>query len=630
MIISAYSKEEALSKAQKIYSCDKSRIKIYIVRSPYCKFWGLIKREGKYRIELIEEEREEKPENQNNDGYIEIVCGKARVKDPQGEGRYASIIPGDPNINVYVNGEKIIRPTIVTEKDSIDFMPVKVEPVANIQVELSKDKMQATLIVEKLPGREYYIRDAEKSNSVKISSGYNEIPEPDVTADQCLAELEKANVKLKFINIQTVNDLLNLPGGGSAVVAQGIYPIDGQDSRVKLLFKKDCYRNPDFDTNKKVDLLSHTIIPTVRIGEVLAVKDVPQVPGRDGETVTGDIIKAYPGRDVPLKAGKGVILLENYTKAVSVSNGRPILDNGAIGVVPMLVVPHDVDSSTGNVYFDGDIQIKGNVLDNMKVAADGNIMILGSVLHAKISARGSVEIKGNIISSKVSAGLGVVSYLGMVPKLKQILDRLKAIYDAGNSEKMREQYENADGRLAKAIYESYDILEKSAGEIAGMFDLLTDDEISMAEEILKKLQAMLDSVKYQHRCTTEQIKTLCKQIEGYIETIDVSYENEANVILGYGQNSSVHANGSIAVTGRGCYQTDLIAKNEIIFKKPSSVVRGGLLIAGKRINMGIVGSPAGVSTYCRVFNENGKIDAVRFYSNTVLNVNGKIKIIGNA
>lgn len=630
MIISAYSKEEAVSKAQAVYNCDKSRIKIYIVRPPYCKFWGLIKREGKYHIELIKEKREEKPEEAKDDGYIEIICGKARVKDPQGGGRYASIIPGEANINVYVNGEKITHPTIVTEKDAIDFMPVKVEPMADIRVELSKDKMQATLTVQKLPGREYYTRDAEKSNSVKIGSDYTEIPAPDVTADQCIAELEKANVKLKFIDVQAVNDLLNLPGGGSAVVARGIYPIDGQDSRVKLLFRKDCYRNPDFDTNKKVDLLNHTIIPTVRIGEVLAVKDVPQVPGRDGEAVTGDIIKAYPGKDVPLKAGKGVILLENYTKAVSVSNGRPTLENGTIGVVSMLVIHHDVDSGTGNIHFDGDIQIKGNVLDNMKVAADGNVLILGSVLHATISARGNVEINRNIISSKVSAGIGVVSYLGMVPKLRQILDRLKSIYGKENFAKARKQHGNADEQLIKGIHENYDILEKSAEEIADMLNLLTAEEISIIDEILKKLQAVLDNVKYQHRCTSGQVETLCKQIEGYIERIDLSYQNEANVVFGYSQNSSIHANGSIIVMGRGCYQTDLIAKNEIIFKKPSSVVRGGSLIAGKRINMGIVGSSAGVSTYCRVFNENGKIDAVRFYSNTVLNINGKMKIIGNS
>jgi hypothetical protein len=622
--------EEALSKAQKIYKCDKNHIKMYIVRSPYCKFWGLIKRAGKYRAEFIRGEKEEKFEQANKDGYIEIVSGKARVKDPQKEGKYASIIPNDPNISVYVNGERITRATIVTEKDSIEFKPVKVEPMANIQVELSKDKMQATLIVEKLPGREYYVKDTEKSNSVKISSGYNQIPAPKVTVDQCIAELKKANVKIKFVNIQVVNELVNSPGGGSAAVAEGIYPIDGRDSEVKYFFKKDSYRNPDFTTDKRVDLLDHTIIPTVGIGEVLAIKDVPPVPGRDGETVTGDIIKAYPGKDVPLKVGKGVILLENDTKAVSVSSGRPILDNGVIEVVPMLVVSHDVDTSTGNIYFDGDIQIKGSVLDNMKVAADGSITISGNVLHANVSAKGSVEIYGNIISSKVTAGIGVISYLGTLPKLKQILDRLKAIYDEVNSIKMKKEYKNVDGRLADAIYENYDILEKLAREIRNTFDLLTDEEAGMTEKILKKLQAMLNSVKLQHKCTREQIRAFCKQIEGYIETIDTSYENEANVIFGYGQNSSVHANGNIIVTGRGCYQTDLIAKNEIIFKKPSSVVRGGLLIAGKRINMGIVGSPAGISTYCRVFKENGKIDAVRFYSNTVLNVNGKIKIIDNA
>jgi coenzyme F420-reducing hydrogenase alpha subunit len=79
--------------------------------------------------------------------------------------------------------------------------------------------------------------------------------------------------------------------------------------------------------------------------------------------------------------------------------------------------------------------------------------------------------------------------------------------------------------------------------------------------------------------------------------------------------------------GRGTYQTDIIAKNAISFLKPNSVILGGTLIAGKRISMGIVGSPHGITTHCKVLDENGKIEAAHIYSNTVIVINGKKKII---
>ena len=46
------------------------------------------------------------------------------VSNPVGDGRYAAINPCDPNINVYVNGERITDITTVTEKDHIGSSPV--------------------------------------------------------------------------------------------------------------------------------------------------------------------------------------------------------------------------------------------------------------------------------------------------------------------------------------------------------------------------------------------------------------------------------------------------------------------------------------------------------------------------
>lgn len=96
-----------------------------------------------------------------------------------------------------------------------------------------------------------------------------------------------------------------------------------------------------------------------------------------------------------------------------------------------------------------------------------------------------------------------------------------------------------------------------------------------------------------------------------------------NITLRYCENSMIFASGSVIITGRGSYQSNIVAKNRIIFKDPTSVVLGGMLVAGKGIKAGIVGSSMGVSTYCKVVDANGKFDVVYCYPGTILNINNK-------
>jgi hypothetical protein len=626
MISVADSTQQAVLKRQGVLACEQNCLKFFTYKQPYNKHWGLIKKNGGYLYEVVRTGKDKASDPDNKDGYIEVILGRAKVSNPVGDGRYASINPCDPNINVYVNGERITDITTVTEKDRIEFV-IRSDDNGNtrIMVELSKDRMKAILTIDKFPGRQYYVKDAPKTSLLYVSSGYKEIPAPDVTMIQCLQELQKAGVDLKLVDGTAINRLLGLRYGGSAIVAEGEYPVDGKDSIVEYLFQQGIHRNPDFDTDKTVDLLDHTIIPTVKVGEVLAKKVFFATPGRDGRTVTGEKVKARKGKDIPLKAGEGAVLLDNGTRIVAAANGRPMIKNGMVVVVPLLLVPGNVDPGTGNIYFDGDVEIKGNVMDNMKVAAGGDITVLGNVLHASLSAGGNVNIAGNIISSKVYAGKGVANCLYVLPKIQQIYSIIKMDFSNANSgihinsnKDMRRRYPDISEKKIKK-------LEALMADIRIVLGLVPDEEAGLVANILEGLDRIYcrDGLS----AGTEQVEKLNKEIQSYLNnTVDLHHRN-ANLKFGYAQNSSIQACGDVIVTGRGTYQTDIIAKDSITFLKPTSVVRGGILIAGKRMDMGIVGSPAGVKTYCKVLEKNGKINAIRFFGNTILNINNNKQVI---
>lgn len=586
--------------------------------------------EAKFKIELVKYiDRNSLPAKQDKDGYIEIKSGKVRVADPISDGRYANIIADDPHIEVYINDKKAMGVVFLASSDRIELKAEKIAPVTNISVHISNDRMQAILEISKIPGKEFFVKDSKRSNTVLIRSDYNEIQPSPATLDQCLEKLKKANVDTKLINIEKINELISLESGGSAIVAEGICPINGSNSKVKFFFTNYSYKDHALDTEKKVSFIPHTNIPAVNVGDMLALRVAPVIPGKDGITVTGEVLKAVEGKDLLLKVGKGAIFLDNERKVVAVSSGRPEYKKGTISVIPILVIDKDVDADTGDVHFDGDVIIKGNIAENLKVSAAGNITVFGNIYQANVHAKGNIRVHGKIIKSKVTAGLSMINYSGVIPKLKQILEVLKECLSGSNLSEMSKDCININSKLLQIVYSKKIILDMLINDIQDLLKLSCDEETSKLIRILEDVKKVLNEINVKCIEDSGKIRRLYMEIKDYINRTEELCGREAYIIFSYAQNSYIQVNGNIVIANRGCIQTNLTAMNAILFKKPSSIARGGLLIAGKHIKMGKVGSRSGVPTYCKVLDRNGTIEASYYYSNTILNINDNVKVINS-
>jgi uncharacterized protein (DUF342 family) len=74
-------------------------------------------------------------------------------------------------------------------------------------------------------------------------------------------------------------------------------------------------------------------------------------------------------------------------------------------VVEAVLRVKEVDLASGNIYFDGTVQVEGDVNQNMKVQATGDIFVDGTVEGGALRAKGNVRVKGGIIAaSTVDAG----------------------------------------------------------------------------------------------------------------------------------------------------------------------------------------------------------------------------------
>ena len=100
-----------------------------------------------------------------------------------------------------------------------------------------------------------------------------------------------------------------------------------------------------------------------------------------------------------LKYGNNIELSEDGMTIVSLVDGHVELVEGSVFVSDMLEV-ENVDNSTGNIDYEGSVQINGNVSTNFEVKARGDIVVKGVVEGATLRA------DGNIIIARGMNGMG--------------------------------------------------------------------------------------------------------------------------------------------------------------------------------------------------------------------------------
>ena len=195
------------------------------------------------------------------------------------------------------------------------------------------------------------------------------------------------------------------------VVARGQLTKDGQDARIEYVFEalqSDKEREQEqkkesvVASEGRVDFREMGRGPaSVEPGAVLARK-VPVVPAEDGFTVRGKVIPAKKPKDVELRrlAGQNTRVSDDGMEVVATAGGMASRVGDRIAVLPVHTVDGDVDFKTGNVYFEGNLQVRGGVKPGFKVTATGSVNIGGTVEASTIEAGGDVIVTGGIVGQK--------------------------------------------------------------------------------------------------------------------------------------------------------------------------------------------------------------------------------------
>ncbi len=241
----------------------------------------------------------------------------------------------------------------------------------NIAVTISNDKMSAYIdLSPPSEGNKYNI-----NNVIETLNYYRVIKGIDNVAIQNAIDEEKYNVGI--------------------LIASGQQPVHGEEGFFEFLFNTEIDGKPKELSDGSVDYLSLNLIEIVKGGDTIA-KYTPAKKGIDGYMVTGQVIVARNGKELPRLKGKGFTILEDERTYVSDFDGKVEYKNSRLVVTGVLEIPGDVDVSTGNIDFPGDVVVYGNVLSGMSIKAIGNVTINQHVEAASITAGKDVIIKNGV------------------------------------------------------------------------------------------------------------------------------------------------------------------------------------------------------------------------------------------
>lgn len=280
------------------------------------------------------------------------------------------------------------------------------------------------------------------------------------------------------------------------LIAEGIPHENGTDARIELNFNKDHRAKPQILEDGRVDFKNMGFVEIVKTGDVLATK-LPLTKGKNGTTVTGKVIRAKDGKEAVFKIGKNVKLSSDGLSVVSEVDGTIMYDNDKISVIQMLEIRGDIGVETGNISFQGQVIVNGNVTSGYEVICDGDLIINGVVEGAILKSGGNLTISRGIQGHDTAE----ISCLG---QLTSNFINSATVYCKGDIETGAIMNSNvkSDGKITvkgkKGLIVGGEITSKSdieANIVGSEMGIITSIKLGVDIEVIEELKSLTHEVK---------------------------------------------------------------------------------------------------------------------------------------
>ncbi|MBR6293558.1 MAG: DUF342 domain-containing protein [Lachnospiraceae bacterium] len=242
------------------------------------------------------------------------------------------------------------------------------------------------------------ITDDQMTAYIYISSrtaDSGDIPADSLTPEMLRDFLSSRGVKAGIDKNLLQQIIINKLFDRQHVIAQGQPPVNGVDGSFKLLFKTEIDNHPKVLEDGSVDYRNIDIYEPVHAGMKIA-EYIPATPGHFGYNVSGAVLTCSNGRELSPLKGSGFVISDDKKTYTSTLDGKIEYKNDTITVTNVLDIPGDVDLTTGDIVFNGDIIIHGNVHMGSVIRSKNNITVMGNVEGAMLYAGGEIQLKAGM------------------------------------------------------------------------------------------------------------------------------------------------------------------------------------------------------------------------------------------
>lgn len=234
-------------------------------------------------------------------------------------------------------------------------------------------------------------KDGQRGYIEVLSDNNNEVQ--DFNIDEVINEVKKyiqyglmEDVLLKVLKNRIVNEKI--------LIAEGKKPVNGKDGKIKFYFDFEKPLMPKINPDGTVNYKELDSINVVKAGDILA-ELIPPENGEDGIKVTGDPIPHKKGKTPIFPRGKNTEISEDGRFLISSSNGIVEYRNGRI-IVSELLVLENIDNSTGNINFNGNVIIKKDILNGFTLKTTGSVEIKGAIEGGFVQCDGDLLVRRGI------------------------------------------------------------------------------------------------------------------------------------------------------------------------------------------------------------------------------------------
>jgi uncharacterized protein (DUF342 family) len=197
-----------------------------------------------------------------------------------------------------------------------------------------------------------------------------------------------------------IDALENVQPGKPVLIAAGTPPKPGKDGYIDYKVKIDTgMMELSEEEDGRINYRELSLFENVHSGDVLAVLMDPR-KGRPGVDVFGLPVTPQDGKPIKMYAGRNVKLTTGGKKAVAQIDGMPFRVQGRIEVLPVYKIKKDVDYSTGNVRFVGDVHVGRSVREDFLVEANDNVFVEHSIEKAAVTAGKDIVVGRGIFGKR--------------------------------------------------------------------------------------------------------------------------------------------------------------------------------------------------------------------------------------